>query len=216
MDNVAGVASGSEQDPGGLRVRPAWLIKRLSCRLKYHPKLVYNWSISSDKLPFLDIYMTPRDDRISTSIYYKDTDSHSYLNLGSSYPSKCKSSIPYNQFLRLRKICSEDDVFQKWGHNHGGFFCCTRLPPWPNYKSTSPSGRKTETTFPLLTHTNATQEPPRGGTAIYGLYRCVPLWRVWFSSSLLWDRVYKSESLGLEESIIFHVNWSIEYRSVTS
>ena len=35
-------------------------------------------------------------------------------------------------------------------------------------------------------------------TAIYGLYRYVPLWRVWFSSSLLWDRVYKSESLGLE------------------
>ena len=25
----------------------------------------------------------------------------------------------------------------------------------------------------------------RGGTAIYGLYRYVPLWRVWFSSSLL-------------------------------
>ena len=24
-----------------------------------------------------------------------------------------------------------------------------------------------------------------GGTAIYGLYRYVPLWRVWFSSSLL-------------------------------
>ena len=35
-----------------------------------------------------------------------------------------------------------------------------------------------------------------GGTAIYGLYRYVPLWTVWFSSSLLWDRVYKSESLG--------------------
>ena len=36
------------------------------------------------------------------------------------------------------------------------------------------------------------------GSAIYGLYRYVPLSRVWFSSSLLWDRVYKSESLGLE------------------
>ena len=28
-------------------------------------------------------------------------------------------------------------------------------------------------------------------------------WRVWFLSSLLWDRVYKSESLGLEKGIIF-------------
>ena len=42
-----------------------------------------------------------------------------------------------------------------------------------------------------------------GGTAICGPYTYVPLWRVWFSSSLLWDRLYKSERLGLEEGIIF-------------
>ena len=41
------------------------------------------------------------------------------------------------------------------------------------------------------------------GTAMYGLYRYVPLWREQFSSSLLWDREYKSESLGLELGIIF-------------
>ena len=51
----------------------------------------------------------------------------------------------------------------------------------------------------------------RGGTAMYGLYRYVLLWRVWFSSSSLWDRVCKSESLGLE-GIIFHLNWSIGWR----
>ena len=44
---------------------------------------------------------------------------------------------------------------------------------------------------------------PRGGTAIYGLYWHMPLWKVWFSSSFLWDRIYKSESLGLEQGIIF-------------
>ena len=102
MDNVAAAALGSEQD----------LQQFLDFASKYRPKLVYTWSISSDKLPFQDIYMTPRDDRISTSIYYKDTDSHSYLNFGSSHPSKCKSSIPHSQFLRLQQICSEDDVFQ--------------------------------------------------------------------------------------------------------
>ena len=32
----------------------------------------------------------------------------------------------------------------------------------------------------------------------YEINRFVLLWGVWFSSSLLWDRVYKSESLGLE------------------
>ena len=51
----------------------------------------------------------PRGDRISTSIYYKETDSHSYLNFKSMHPFNCKSAIPYSQFLRLRKICSEDD-----------------------------------------------------------------------------------------------------------
>ena len=40
-------------------------------------------------------------------------------------------------------------------------------------------------------------------TEPYMGYRYVPLSRVWFSSSLLRDRVYKSESLGLEQGIIF-------------
>ena len=45
---------------------------------------------------------------------------------------------------------------------------------------------------------------PPGGVLPYmgytGMYRCDPLRS---SSSLLWDRVNKSESLGLEEGIIF-------------
>ena len=44
----------------------------------------------------------------------------------------------------------------------------------------------------------STIDPGGGGTTIYGIYSYVPLWRVLFTSSLLWDRVYKSESFGLE------------------
>ena len=41
--------------------------------------------------------------------------------------------------------------------------------------------------------------PGGGGVLPYmGYIGYVPLWRIWFSSGLLWDRVYKSESLGLE------------------
>ena len=48
------------------------------------------------------------------------------------------------------------------------------------------------------------QCPGAGGSiATYGLYRYVPLRRVSISSNLLWDKVCKSESLGLEEGIIF-------------
>ena len=101
MDDVAGAASCSEED----------LRQFLEFASSFHPNLEYTWSVSTDKRPFLDIYMKPRDNRISTSVYYKDTDSHSYLNFSSSHPSSCKSSIPYSQFLKRRKICSEDDDF---------------------------------------------------------------------------------------------------------
>ena len=69
------------------------------------------WSVSTDKLPFLDICMKPQANRIATSIHYKATDSHSYLNFSSSHPYSCKSCIPSSQFLRLRKICSDDADF---------------------------------------------------------------------------------------------------------
>ena len=42
-----------------------------------------------------------------------------------------------------------------------------------------------------------------GSIATSGLYRYVPLRRVSISSSLLWDKVCKSVSLGIEEGIIF-------------
>ena len=45
MDNGAVAALGSEQD----------LQQFLDFASKYHPKLVYTWSLSSEKLPFLDI-----------------------------------------------------------------------------------------------------------------------------------------------------------------
>ena len=89
MDDVAGAASCTEDD----------LTRFLTFVSSYHPKLEYTWSISSAKLPFLDMLLIPRDDRVATSIHYKETDSHSYLNFKSSHPLKCKASTPASQFL---------------------------------------------------------------------------------------------------------------------
>ncbi len=41
--------------------------------------------------------------------FYKPTDSHSYLLYSSSHPNHTKRSIPFSQFLRLRRLCSEDE-----------------------------------------------------------------------------------------------------------
>ena len=59
MDDVAGAASCSEED----------LREFLEFASSFHPNLEYTWSISTDKLPFLDIFLKPRDNHVSTSIY---------------------------------------------------------------------------------------------------------------------------------------------------
>ena len=64
------------------------------------------------------------------------------------------------------------------------------------------SGERNDT--PQYTRYIGYLAPEGEGIAMYGLYKYVPPWRVWFSSSkLLWDGVYKSERLGLELGIIF-------------
>ena len=118
MDDVAGAASCSEED----------LRQFLEFASSFHPNLEYTWSVSTDKLPFLDICMKPLANRIATSIHYKVTDSHSYLNFRSSHPYSCKSSIPYSQFLRLRKICSDDADFDIEAAKMETFFTARGYP----------------------------------------------------------------------------------------
>ena len=84
MDDVLGATSCREHE----------LQRFLGFASKNHPKIDYTWSISADKLPFLDIFTIPPDNCIATSVCYKDTDSHLYLDFRSSHPSKYKSSIP--------------------------------------------------------------------------------------------------------------------------
>ena len=77
----------------------------------FHPALKYTWEISETSLAFLDIKVSIRGNVLCTSVHYKPTDSHSYLLYSSSHPSHVKNSIPYSQFLRLRRLCSDDSDF---------------------------------------------------------------------------------------------------------
>ena len=75
----------------------------------FHPALQFTSTITETELPFLDINLRIAEDRIQTSIFYKETDTHNYLLFSSFHPDHCKRAIPYNQFLRLRLLCSDDD-----------------------------------------------------------------------------------------------------------
>ena len=77
----------------------------------FHPTLKYTWEISETSLTFLEIKLSIEGNGLCTSVRYKATDSHSYLLYSSSHPSHVKNAIPYFQFLRLRRLCSEDSDF---------------------------------------------------------------------------------------------------------
>ena len=59
---------------------------------------------------------------LCTSVHYKTTDSHSFLLYSSSHPSHVKNSIPYSQFLRLRRLCSDDSDFSSKSEEMCQFF----------------------------------------------------------------------------------------------
>ena len=50
-------------------------------------------------------------------LYSKPTDSHSYLRYDSAHPPRCMQSLPYSQFLRIRRICTKKSDFEKHASN---------------------------------------------------------------------------------------------------
>ena len=46
-----------------------------------------------------------------TDLLVKPTDTHQFLDPNSSHPYHCKKRIPYNQALRLNRICSDNESF---------------------------------------------------------------------------------------------------------
>ena len=88
----------------------------------FHPVLKYTWEISETSLAFLNIKVSISGNVLCTSVHYKPTDSQSYLLHSSSHPSHVKNSIPYSQFLRLRRLCSDDSYFSSKSEEMCQFF----------------------------------------------------------------------------------------------
>ena len=87
----------------------------------FHPALRFTSNVSQHSVTFLDMHVQICARKLDTTVHYKPTDSHSYLQYQSSHPHKCKNSIPYSQFLRLRRICSSDAEFSERGKEMLGF-----------------------------------------------------------------------------------------------
>ena len=88
----------------------------------FHPALQPRHTISDTELSFLDITLRITDDHISTTIYYKDTDTHTYLHHQSSHTSYRTKGLPRSQLLRLHSLFSEDSDFLEKGGEMVSFF----------------------------------------------------------------------------------------------
>jgi len=101
IDDCIGATSSTRED----------LNQFITAVSSFHPAVKYTWEIFDTSLAFLDIKVSVEGNRLCTSVHYKPTDSHSYLLYSSSHPSHIKNSIPYSQFLRLRRLRSHDSDF---------------------------------------------------------------------------------------------------------
>ena len=75
---------------------------------------------SKEKLSYLDVLVSIKDNRISTDVYCKPTDTHQYLDSKSCHPRHVKNGIPYGQApkfsikdLRNLKVISLREVLRR-------------------------------------------------------------------------------------------------------
>ena len=62
---------------------------------------------------FLDTTSHFSDNKVAVDLYTKPTDSHQYLLPTSCHPPHCSKNIPYSLALRIRRICFDDEAFDK-------------------------------------------------------------------------------------------------------
>ena len=72
-----------------------------------HATIKFTHDYSNHEVNFLDTTIfSAKDGCLHTKLYSKPTDTHMYLHFDSSHPQHCKTSLPYSQLLRVKRICS--------------------------------------------------------------------------------------------------------------
>ena len=94
-----------------------------------HDTIEFTSEISTNSVNFLDtVVRISSDYRIETSLVVKPTDSASCLHFDSAHPRHGIRGIPYGQFLRIRRICSDDQDFFDHCVTKGRHFVCRGYP----------------------------------------------------------------------------------------
>ena len=78
-----------------------------------HPTIKFTHKYSGESIEFLDVLVKREGNTIHTDLFVKDTDTHQFLHFSSCHPFHTKKGIPYSQAVRMRRICSRDEFFEK-------------------------------------------------------------------------------------------------------
>ena len=82
---------------------------------KSHKIIKFTAEKSTVDINFLDtkLKVNQKEHKLYTDLYVKPTDTISYLKYNSAHPPKCKDSLPYSQFLRIKQICKNNEDYEK-------------------------------------------------------------------------------------------------------
>ena len=128
----------------------------------FHPAVKFTYEISEKSVTFLDMKLYLKQGKLTTSVHYKSTDSHSYLDYRSSHNPSTKNSIPFSQFLRLGRLCSDDADFEEKAEEMANFFLQRRFPentvkkaldqvrPSPRQKTLQPNSKTAAEERPIM------------------------------------------------------------------
>jgi len=79
-----------------------------------HHSIKFTSEISDAQINFLDTTVKlDANNKLYTDLFCKSTDSHNYLRFDSAHPSHCKNSLPHSQFMRVRRICSRLEDYDR-------------------------------------------------------------------------------------------------------
>ena len=83
----------------------------------FTPSLKFIYESSKKDISFLDLKVSLTKGKLSTDLHIKPTDCHQYLHYSSGHPEHAKRSIVYSQLLRVSRICSRENDFNRHKYN---------------------------------------------------------------------------------------------------
>ena len=118
IDDIWGIFTGDESS-----------FKKFNSEInEIHSSIKLSGEFSNTEVDFLDVTTYRKNSRVFSRLFCKPTDSHSYLEFHSCHPPNNKKSIPYSQFLRIRRNCTEWKFFIENGLKLSTYFSLRGYP----------------------------------------------------------------------------------------